>query len=119
MFPNTHSPWHLISRREAWGPPTDVIEAGDAVYVRVEIAGMGDEELSVTLDPPFLLIQGSRPSPKEEGMIQQLEIGYGRFQRGIKLPVPVELEGTKATYKDGILEVKLPKASSRQIEVKE
>jgi len=116
---HSRAAWQLISGSHTWCPPTDVYETENDIVVRMEIAGMRHGELSVTLDEDLLLIQGTRPSPNREGACHQLEIGYGEFQSGIRLRMPVVAEEAQASYQDGFLELRLPKKKAHQIEVKE
>ncbi len=115
----TRSSWQYISGSHTWVPPTDVYETNDAIHVRVEIAGMQDGELSVTLDEDVVLIQGTRPSPKQDCAYHQLEIGYGKFQSGLKLQSPINPEEAQAAYQDGFLVLKLPKVKPHHVEIKE
>lgn len=115
----SRSSWQLVSGIHAWVPPTDVFEKDDAIHVRVEIAGMRDGELEVTLDEHNLLIQGKRHSPTQDCAYHQLEIGYGKFRSGVKLPAAIKPDGVEASYQDGFLELLLPKKKARHIEVKE
>ncbi len=116
---NSRSAWQIYSGSHAWFPPTDVYETDDNLVVRVEIAGMRDGELTVTLDDRLLLIQGRRPSPEKDCAYHQLEIGYGKFQNGVRLHTPIVAEKAQATYQDGFLELILPKKTPRHIEVEE
>jgi HSP20 family protein len=116
---NSRSTWQIVSGSHAWFPPTDVYETDLDLVVRVEIAGMRDGELTVTLDDRLLLIQGRRPSPRRDCAYHQLEIGYGKFQSGVKLHKAIVAEEAQATYQDGFLELVLPKRTPQHVEVKE
>ncbi len=111
--------WQVVSGSQTWYPPTDVIETAEGIIIQVEIAGMKDGEIKITLDEQFLLISGNRPNKKEKCAYHQLEIGYGSFQTGIKLSSPVDIEKIEAVYEDGFLEVLLPKLTPRQIDIKD
>lgn len=113
------SSWQYLSGSHTWVPPTDVYEMDDAIHVRVEIAGMRDGELSVTLDEDVVLIEGNRPSPNQDCAYHQLEIGYGKFQSGVKLQSPINPEEAQAAYQDGFLFLKLPKDKPHHVEIKE
>ena len=116
---NARSAWQIVSGSDAWFPPTDVYETEDYLFIRVEIAGMGNGELSVTLDDQYLLVQGTRPSPKRDCAYHQLEIGYGKFRSAVKLHRPVIVEKAEAAYHAGFLELTVPKRSPQRVEVKE
>lgn len=99
--------WHL--RPNVWRPPTDVYETEDDVIVKMEIAGMRDDDLEVTVQDNILLINGSRSDPTERKAYHQMEIPFGKFSVGIELPVQVDTDRATAEYKDGFLTIQLPK----------
>jgi HSP20 family protein len=107
--------WQVRSR--TWSPPTDVYETEEVYVVRVEIAGMREEDFEVQLENNTLLISGSRPDLTERRAYQQMEIRFGKFSTAITLPGSVNIEQARAEYKDGFLIVVLPKATPNQIKV--
>jgi HSP20 family protein len=107
--------WQVRSR--TWSPPTDVYETEEVYIVRVEIAGMREEDFEVQLENNTLLISGSRPDLTERRAYQQMEIRFGKFSTAITLPGSVNIEQARAEYKDGFLIVVLPKATPNQIKV--
>ena len=109
--------WQITRRPQIWRPPTDVYETDDAVIVRVEIAGMREEDLHVTLDGQHLTIRGIRADLPERRAYHQLEIRFGEFGTEFELPIMVVVEETQATYNNGFLRLVLPKARPRQIQV--
>jgi len=105
-----------------WAPAVDLYENKDNVIVRAEIPGMKKENIDVSLHNGALTISGERKveEKREEGTSSRSERFVGRFQRTITLPTMVDGTKVKASYKDGILTVTLPKAEEakpRQIEV--
>ena len=111
---------HAISwqvRSSVWTPPTDVYETEDGFVIKVEVAGMREEDFEVAVENNVLMIGGSRSDPNERRAYHQMEIRSGRFEFAIELPSPVEVEMATAEYKDGFLMINLPKASPKQIEV--
>ena len=108
---------HAVSwqvRSSVWSPPTDVYETEDAYVVRVEIAGMREEDFEVLLANNTLLVSGSRPDHTERRAYQQMEIRFGKFSTAINLPGAVDIEQARAEYKDGFLTIVLPKATPNQ-----
>ena len=85
--------------------------------VRVEIAGMREDDFEVLLENNTLLISGSRPDLTERRAYQQMEIRFGKFSTALHLPGPVNIELARAEYKDGFLTIVLPKATPNQIKV--
>lgn len=99
--------WHV--RSNIWRPPTDVYETESNVIVKVEIAGMRDEDLEVVVQDHLLLISGSRSDSAERKAYHQMEIPFGRFSVGVELTVQVDTDNATAEYKDGFLTIQLPK----------
>jgi HSP20 family protein len=106
----------------AWTPAVDVYETKDAVRVKAEIPGMKKEDIDLAVQGDTLILRGERKeeSERKDENYYRVERTYGQFQRAITLPCPVKAEEVKAAYKDGILEVNLPKkeeAKPKQIQV--
>ena len=96
-------------RPNIWRPPTDVYETEENVVVKMEIAGMRDEDLEVAMQDNLLLISGNRSDSQERKAYHQMEIPFGKFSVGIELPVHVDSDNATAEYKDGFLIIQLPK----------
>jgi HSP20 family protein len=110
----------------AWSPPVDVCETAEAVVVRVELPGLAAEEIEVVLSGGALRVSGAKKSRAPRGRVTHLcsERAYGKFCRTVPLRRPVRTRGVKATLRDGLLVVTLPKLDDRRgaefrIEVKE
>ncbi|MBE0669558.1 MAG: Hsp20/alpha crystallin family protein [Anaerolineales bacterium] len=104
-------------RSNVWSPPTDAYETENAFIVRMEIAGMREEDFEVTLENDTLLIVGSRSDLSERRAYHQMEIRFGKFATAVSLAGPVQTENAQAEYKDGFLTIILPKAKPNQIKV--
>jgi len=102
--------WHLSVRAHAWRPPTDVFETEEAIVVRVEIAGMEEDDFQIELDGRYLSIKGVRPDPPERRAYHQMEIQVGEFSIEVELPSAVAATEVEAVYNNGFLRVVLPKA---------
>jgi HSP20 family protein len=82
-----------------------------AIHVVVELAGIDPAKVQIYADERALLITGERRRPRCTGRVyHQMEIDYGRFSRQVSLPADVDVETTKATYKQGVLTIVLPLA---------
>lgn len=101
--------WHV--RASVWNPPTDIYETEMHFVVRVEIAGMREEDFEVAVENSILMIRGARPDLNERRAYHQMEIRFGKFEIAVEIPFPVDLEGATAEYKDGFLMIQLPKGS--------
>jgi HSP20 family protein len=106
-------------RQKAWRPPTDVYETDKDVIVKVEIAGMSEEDFTISLSNRSLRISGVRHDPDYKRAYQQLEIPYGHFCTEVFLPYAVAYEDIHATYEGGFLTVVLPKAKTHHVRVKD
>jgi HSP20 family protein len=111
--------WQVQVRAGVWSPPTDVYETENDYVVRVEIAGMREEDFQITVEDSFLMITGSRPDVPERRAYQQMEIRFGKFETVVGIPGPVDLDASHADYSEGFLTVTLPRAKPSQIHVKE
>jgi HSP20 family protein len=105
-----------------WTPALDIFEDKDNLVVRAEVPGMKKEEIEISLHDGTLSISGERKgeSRNETSEVYRSERYFGRFQRSVSLPAPVNADKVKAQYKDGILTVTLPKteeAKPKQIDV--
>ena len=108
--------WHVQS--SVWSPPTDLLESGDAYIVRVEIAGMREDDFEVALENEVLMIRGARSDPSGRNAYHQMEIRFGKFATAVMLPTPVMAEEAQIEYKDGLLTITLPKTKSNPNKVK-
>ncbi len=111
---------HAVSwqvRSNAWSPPTDEYETEEAYVIRMEIAGMQEDDFEVSLENNTLLISGSRlDNLPERRAYQQMEIQFGKFANAISLPGPVNIEQAHAEYKNGFLIIILPKTTQNEVE---
>ena len=97
-----------------WSPSVDVAENQNEIILRAELPGLKQEDIDIELTGDTLTIRGERKFESEErkDSFVRVERSYGRFQRSFTLGVPVEAERVSATYRDGILEVHLPKSEA-------
>jgi len=98
----------------SWTPPVDVWETEQEVVVAADVAGIDERHLEVRFEGRELVIRGQRPDPGERADAErlkqhQMELTYGRFERTIALPVPVDGDHIVASYKNGLLTIACPK----------
>jgi HSP20 family protein len=95
------------------GPPVDVYEVADSIVIRLAVPGAEGSTLSLTIDEDTVLLRGESPVPGarwgERTVVHWQEIPYGRFERRVPLPVRVRKSAARAQYKNGVLEITLPK----------
>jgi len=96
---------------EARLPKVDVIERDEEVVVRAEVPGVEKNDLDISVSDNTVTIKGQtkREEKEEKGDYYRCEISQGSFSRTIPLPQFVNSEAAKATFKDGVLELTLPK----------
>jgi len=111
--------WRLAMRSQVWRPPTDVYETEDTLVVRVEIAGMRESDISISMDDRYLSIRGWRVDAPERRAYRQMEIRFGEFITEVELPFPVAIEKIEAVYSDGFLRIHLPRFDSNQAQIDE
>ncbi len=94
-------------------PPVDIIDRDAEVVVRAELPGVRKEDVEVSVADNTVTIRGrvQREEKHEEGEYFRAETARGEFTRTVMLPAEVDAEGAKATFRDGILELTLPKVA--------
>ena len=105
----------------AWVPPVDVAETQEKIIVRAEVPGMKQEDIQIEFENGLLTIRGERQLIKDEGVtFHRVERTFGNFSRSFTLPRTVDPEKISATYRDGVLEIEVPKkeeAKPKQIRI--
>jgi HSP20 family protein len=93
-------------------PSLDVVDGKDDIQVHVELPGIAREDVDISLKDDVLTVRGEKREKKEEKGENRyyVERSYGTFSRTVNLPARVRADQVKASYKDGVLEIKLPKA---------
>ena len=105
-----------------WTPAVDVLESKDSYLLRAELPGMNKEDFNLEVKNGMLTISGERKleQPVSNVQYRSVERIAGKFSRSFYLPQTVQQDGIQATYRDGILEIHVPKlehAKTRQIRV--
>lgn len=117
------SPTSTASRMDRmWMPVVDLYETQDNVVVELELPGVREKDIALSITGDVLTVKGERQfdEQRNSGNSLYIERAWGKFERSIRLPMPVDAGRVKATYRDGVLEVKLPKAEevrSREIQI--
>ncbi len=105
----------------AWVPPADVSERDDAFLIRLDLPGVKKSEVQITFENGLLTVSGERRSEHEgsHDRLHRLERWYGRFLRTFNLGMKVLPDKIKATFKNGVLTIEVPKAEeSRPLRIK-
>ncbi len=105
-----------------WGPVVDILETKSDLIVRAELPGMKKEDIDVEVTGESLTIRGERKEPESEDQrFIRVERPTGQFVRSFTIGVPVQPDKVKAAYKDGVLEITVPKAEEvkpKKIDIK-
>lgn len=107
LFNELWGPLNISQRRVSY-PPLNISEDQDAIYVRCEIPGVNMEDIDLTFTDSTLVIKGERKI--EKGKYYRQERPTGNFQRVVNVNSPIDVEKVKALARDGLLEIRLPKA---------
>jgi HSP20 family protein len=112
----------MTSSPAGWMPSVDVLETKDEFVFSFEVPGVRQQDVSVSVTGDLLTLKGERRF-EHEGPGQtwlHVERTHGRFERTIQIPTSVQADKVKATCRDGVLEITLPKAEAvkpREIKV--
>jgi HSP20 family protein len=107
-----------------WTPAMDVYETVDALVILIDLAGVDAERTEVHAEPHLLVIRGVRHQrhlperADEQRNYLALEIPYGRFERSVQLPAGLDAAAARASYREGLLEITLPKRTARQVPIR-
>ena len=109
--------------RTGFVPAVDVVEEKDAYVLRVELPGVSKESLNVEVKENRLILSGRKevPSRGEEGRFRYVESRSGNFSRTFELPRNVKADAIEAEHKDGVLQLRVPKAEdskAKTVEIK-
>jgi HSP20 family protein len=100
-------------------PAVEMTETADAVHLKVEVPGLEAKDIEIEVTADSVNISGERKSATktEEGGVTRTEFRYGNFHRAISLPVRIENNNVTAEYKNGVLNLTLPKAEEEKTKV--
>lgn len=111
-----------VSNRR-WAPAVDIRETPEALFLNAEVPGLDKNDISITVENSVLTIAGERKFEQEtqEETYHRMERSYGMFSRSFTLPANVRGDQVEATFTNGVLSVRLPKAEEskpRKIDIK-
>lgn len=107
----------IAMRSAGWGVlAAEVFDDDDQIVVRLEAPGLERSDLDLEVLDNYLVVRGEKQIQRErtEGHYHVSECAYGRFERAIPLPDEVESAKARASYKNGVLRVELPRSASRR-----
>jgi HSP20 family protein len=112
---------HHAHSNPVWTPALDMYETDDAFVVLLDLAGVDAAQTEVQAEPHVLRVRGVRSERHGANNAQRsyhaLEIPYGRFERTVRLPPGIDTNAARGNYRDGLLEITLPKRLARQVPI--
>jgi HSP20 family protein len=101
-----------VGRRGFWAPAVDMYEGDEVITVKAEFPGFSKDDVQVEIKDNRLTLKGERKRETDVKNAQYHRVRrvYGAFERSIRLPAVVDVDRAEATFKDGVLKLKLPKA---------
>jgi len=99
-----------------WNPAVDLYEKDDYVMIKAELPGVDKNDINIDLKDRLLTLSGERTHEKEtnEENYYRRERSYGKFQRTFTLPADVDSDQIKAEFKDGVLQIEIPKPEEKK-----
>ena len=106
------APIEPLAESPAWIPATDVVRRGEDLVVRAELPGLRAEDVDVSVSEGLLTIRGERrlESESEEKGYVLRERRFGSFERALTIPAGIDPASITADFRDGVLEVTVPRA---------
>jgi len=105
-----------LSKGEFWSPALDIIEEKNQYVLKADLPGIKKEDIKISVQDDILTVAGERQSETvtEDKQVHRLERSYGRFTRSLNLGANVDVANIKANYKDGVLELVVPKSEEKK-----
>jgi HSP20 family protein len=107
----------VVRKQASWNPPVDILETPDDYIFRLELPGVGKDNINIEVEGTLLTVSGHRSMESEPQIAayHSIERVHGIFRRDFRMPGNVDLDRIEARYIDGVLDLRLPKAAkSRQ-----
>ncbi len=121
LLESPHQALRQRLREGQWSPATDVYTSGEAVILKMELAGVAADSIDLTAEGRVLRIRGVRPQecPGPECEYRQAEIRYGQFERAFEFTFPLTDAALDAQYRDGLLIIRVepPREVARRIAI--
>ncbi len=107
-----------------WEPPFDLYVIDDTIIINMELPGVKTEDILIYVARYFIIVSGMKENPVnltagDNIIFHNFEISYGRFERRIDLPMPIEMKRGKYILENGILTIKFPVEKERIIPIED
>ncbi len=98
----------------------DMFEEGNDLVIKAEIPGMKKDEISIDFSGDTITISGEKKSEErtERKDYHRVERSFGSFSRKLRLPVEIQIDRSQASFKDGVLEIRMPKSETEKQKVR-
>ena len=108
---------HDVKDSDVFAPKSDIVESNDNYIIQVDLPGIKKNDITLTYKDNCLTISGERKQESERKTSDYVrhELQFGKFYRSYTLPNVGSLENVKATMKDGILKITVPKSEEKKI----
>jgi len=112
--------WSIGKTARAFTPRVNVRETDEQIVVSAELPGLEEKDFDISLEEDVLILKGEKHSEHEENRegFQHVETMSGSFERRLRLPCEVDADEVKATFKNGVVTVVLPKRPEERPEVR-
>ena len=103
---------------EYWTPSVDLYETEEMLFLHVELPGMSLPEVELLANARSIIVRGIRRPPETGMPAERLEIRTGRFEREITLPCRIDVDRTRASMKNGVLCIEMPRSEARPVGIR-
>ncbi len=112
LFSGLMRPAEGGTQAEQWMPAVDISETDEGFVVTADVPGMKGDDIKISVSNNVLSLRGEKKNVREDAKenFHRVERSYGLFERTFTLPSGVAAENIRAKYKDGVLEIRLPKS---------
>lgn len=106
-----------MQANDTMAPPVDIEETDEAFVLRADLPGIDSKDIKVRLKSDVLTLRAERKrdAGQKDGAVHRLERTYGVYERAFTIKTPVRGDQVKATYRDGVLEIRCPKSDEARV----
>ena len=116
LFDTLFEAGHSANRNQRWAPAMDLVEADDHFVLKADLPGLSEKDVAIEVQDGTLKISGERKEEHEQSERgwYRIERSFGSFARSLTLPEGVDPDGITAEFRDGVLELRIPKPEERK-----
>lgn len=102
-------------QREVWVPPVDVVEGEKEILLLFDLPGVDQKDIDVSVSGDQITVKGERKPFDDKARFLRQERVFGPFSRTFAIRIPIDVDKVTATYQNGVLEIRLPKAEEGKV----